>query len=160
MTPAPARVPQAPSTQGVSRRSLLSGALTLGLLAALPGQNGAGIPAERVVLPRAEAEMTQALNEQTFDEAIAASDGLVMVDFWAAWCGPCRIVAPILEEIADSTGVPLMKVNIDENSALAARYGIRSIPTILFVKAGEVVDRVIGAMPKAAFQKVIDTHAD
>ena len=104
--------------------------------------------------------MTETLTEQTYDEALAAAEGLVMVDFWAAWCGPCRAVAPVLEQVAEESDVTLMKVNIDESPGLAARYGIRSIPTILFVKDGEEVDRVVGAAPKAAFQKVIETHAD
>ena len=103
--------------------------------------------------------MTQSLTEQNYDEALVAAEGLVMVDFWAAWCGPCRAVAPVLEQVADEGDVTLMKVNIDENPGLAARYGIRSIPTILFVKDGEVVDRVVGAASKAAFQKIIDAHA-
>ena len=102
--------------------------------------------------------MTQSLSEQTYDEALLAAEGLVMVDFWAAWCGPCRAVAPVLEDVANEHGVPLMKVNIDENPGLAARFGIQSIPTILFVKHGEVVDRVIGAAPRAAFQRVIAHH--
>jgi len=104
--------------------------------------------------------MTQSLTEQTYDEALVAAEGLVMVDFWAEWCGPCRAVAPVLEQVAEESGVSLMKVNIDENPGLAARYGIRSIPTILFVKDGEIVDRVGGAAPKAGFQKIIDAHAD
>jgi thioredoxin 1 len=103
--------------------------------------------------------MTQNLTEHTYDEALAAAEGLVIVDFWAAWCGPCRAVAPALEELSAERDVPLMKVNVDESPALAARYGIRSIPTILFVKDGEVVDKVVGAVPKAAFAKVLDAHA-
>ena len=102
--------------------------------------------------------MTQSLNEQTYDEALVAADGLVLVDFWAEWCGPCHAVAPVLEQLAEEGDVTVMKVNIDENPGLAARYGIRSIPTILFVKDGEEVDRVVGAVPKAAFQKVIERH--
>ena len=97
------------------------------------------------------------LTEQNYDEALAAAEGLVMVDFWAEWCGPCRMIAPVLEEIVeDSDGdVTLMKVNVDENSALAARYEIRSIPTILFVKDGEVVDRVVGAVSRAALEQIV-----
>ena len=67
--------------------------------------------------------------------------GLVMVDFWAEWCGSCRAIAPVLEELASEAGVTLMKVNVDENHELSARYGIQSIPTILFFKEGAVVDR-------------------
>src|SRR6266540_2815575 len=76
------------------------------------------------------------LTEQKLDEALSANQGLVMVNFWAEWCGPCRAIAPLLEELAEASEgrVTLMKVNIDENPGLATRYNIRSIPTILFVK--------------------------
>jgi thioredoxin 1 len=85
----------------------------------------------------------------------------MMVDFWAEWCGPCRAIAPVLEDLArESAGtVTLAKVNVDENPALAARYGIRSIPTILFVKGGKVLDQVIGAVPKAQLKKKLDANA-
>jgi thioredoxin 1 len=101
------------------------------------------------------------LTEQSFDEALAATQGLVMIDFWAAWCGPCRAIAPILEQIAEASegGVTLLKVNVDENPGLAARYGIRSIPTILFVKQGTVVDRIVGAVPKAVVQDLVNARA-
>ena len=94
------------------------------------------------------------LTEKTFDEAMAAAEGVWMVDFWASWCGPCRAIAPVLEELAQASkgGVTLAKVNVDEQPGLAARYGIRSIPTILFVKDGKVADQVIGAVPKAQVQ--------
>ena len=97
------------------------------------------------------------LTEQNFDEALVAAQGPVMVDFWAEGCGPCRAIAPVLDEIAEASEgqVTLMKVNAGENPGLAARYGIRSIPTILFVKQGTVVDRVVGAVPKAALQGVV-----
>jgi thioredoxin 1 len=99
------------------------------------------------------------LTEQNFDEALVANQGVLMVDFWAEWCGPCRAIAPVLDELVKGSGgrVTLGKVNVDENPGLAARYGIRSIPTILFVKDGKVVDQVIGAVPKAHFQKKLDT---
>jgi len=101
------------------------------------------------------------LTERNFDEALVATQGLVMVDFWAEWCGPCRAIAPVLEEIAEASEgqVTLIKVNVDENHGLAARYGIRSIPTILFVKQGTVVDRVVGAVPKAVLQDIVNARA-
>ena len=85
----------------------------------------------------------------------------MIVDFWAEWCGPCRAVAPVLEDLArESAGtVTLAKVNVDENPGLAARYGIRSIPTILFVKQGKVADQVIGAVPKTQLKKKLDALA-
>jgi thioredoxin 1 len=107
------------------------------------------------------AETTLHLTEETFDAELGKHPGLLMVDFWAEWCAPCRAIAPTLDELArESAGrVSLAKVNIDEHPALAARYGIRSIPTILFIKSGEVVDQVIGAVPKAQIKKKLDANA-
>ena len=101
------------------------------------------------------------LTEQNFDEALAANHSVMMVDFWAEWCGPCRAIAPVLEDLARESGgaITLAKVNVDENPALAARYGIRSIPTILLVKQGKVADQVIGAVPKAQLKKKLDALA-
>ena len=101
------------------------------------------------------------LTEQNFDEALIANRGLVMVDFWAEWCGPCQAIAPLLEELAEASEgrVTLMKVNVDAEPRLAARYNIRSIPTILFVKEGQVVDRVVGAAPKAVLQAIVTARA-
>ena len=104
---------------------------------------------------------TNHLTEQNFDEVLVAIPGLVMVDFWAEWCGPCRAIAPVLEELAEASEgrVRLMKVNVDENHGLAARYAIRSIPTIVFFKEGAVVDRVVGAAPKAVLQSIVNARA-
>jgi thioredoxin len=101
------------------------------------------------------------LTEQNFDEALAANQSVMMVDFWAEWCGPCRAIAPVLEDLARESGgaITLAKVNVDENPSLAARYGIRSIPTILLVKQGKVADQVIGAVPKAQLKKKLDALA-
>ena len=101
------------------------------------------------------------LTEQNFDEALTANQNVMMVDFWAEWCGPCRAIAPVLEDLARESGgaITLAKVNVDENPGLAARYGIRSIPTILLVKQGKVADQVIGAVPKAQLKKKLDALA-
>jgi thioredoxin 1 len=101
------------------------------------------------------ADSTVHLTEQNFDETLAQQTGVLMVDFWAEWCGPCKAIAPVLEELArDGAGrLTLAKVNVDENHGLAARYGVRSIPTVLFVKDGKVVDQVVGAVPRAKLKE-------
>ena len=101
------------------------------------------------------------LTEQNFDEALSRQHGVMMVDFWAEWCGPCRAISPVLEALAQESGskVTLAKVNVDENPGLAARYGIRSIPTILFMKQGNVADQVIGAVPRAKLKDKLDALA-
>ena len=108
-----------------------------------------------------EKEWLQHLDERNYDEALVAAEGVMMVDFWAEWCGPCRAIGPVLEDLAKSSGgtVSLAKVNVDENPGLAARYGIRSIPTILFVKDGKVRDQVVGAVPKAQIQAKLTSLA-
>jgi thioredoxin 1 len=90
------------------------------------------------------------INESNFEEVVLNSDKPVLVDFWAAWCGPCRMVGPVVEEIAgeyDGKAV-VGKVDVDANQELSVKYGIRSIPALLVFKGGEVVDQVIGAVPK------------
>lgn len=84
-----------------------------------------------------------------------------MVDFWAEWCAPCKMLAPVLDELVrESDGkITLAKVNVDENPGLAARYGIRSIPTVLFIMGGKLRDQVIGAVPKAQLKKKLDRLA-
>ncbi len=98
------------------------------------------------------------LTDSSFDQELSRRSELLIVDFWAEWCAPCRMVAPVLEELArESAGkVALAKVNVDENPALAARYGIRSIPTMLLIRGGKVLDQVIGAVPKAQLKKKLD----
>lgn len=104
------------------------------------------------------AETSLTLSEATFDQELAQHPELLMVDFWAEWCAPCKMLAPVLDELVREAGgkVTLAKLNVDENPGLAARYGIRSIPTVLFIKGGKVLDQVIGAVPKAQLKKKLD----
>ena len=100
------------------------------------------------------------ITDQDFDERVIKGKGLVLVDFWAEWCGPCRMVGPILEELAvEHEGqITVTKLNVDENRQAAARFGIQSIPTILFFKDGSQVEQVIGALPKSAIKGKIQQH--
>jgi len=100
------------------------------------------------------------LTNDTFKSAIASSTTPVLVDFWAPWCGPCKAIAPILEEIsAELDGkLTIAKVNIDDNSEIGAEYGIRAIPTMLLFKGGQVVEQLVGMMPKAALKAKLAAH--
>ena len=91
------------------------------------------------------------LTAETFDEVVGAADGPVLVDFWAEWCGPCKMIAPILEEIASEHGetLTIAKVNVDEAGELAQRYQVMSIPTLIVFNKGEVAKRMVGASGKA-----------
>jgi len=97
--------------------------------------------------------MTLEVNDSNFDELVLKSDKPVVVDFWAEWCGPCRMVGPIIEEISNEyTGRALvLKCDVDSSPSVAARYGIRNIPTILFFKDGKIADKQVGAVPKSNF---------
>ena len=100
------------------------------------------------------------VTDDDFEERVIKWKGLILVDFWAEWCGPCRMVAPILEDLAvEYEGqMTVTKLNVDENRQTAARFAIRSIPTILFFKDGSQVEQVIGALPKSAIKTKIQQH--
>lgn len=102
--------------------------------------------------------MEVVLTVENFETEVLKSDIPVLVDFWATWCGPCRMIAPIIEEIAnDYEGkIKVGKINVDEQGELAVKYGISSIPTLLLFKGGEVVKKTLGYMPKDAVEKFIN----
>ena len=95
-----------------------------------------------------------------FDQEIEKAEGLAMVDFWAVWCGPCRMVAPVVEQLADEYKgkVKVAKLDVDANQRTAVRFNVRSIPSILFFKDGRHVDTVVGAVPKAHLDRKIQEH--
>jgi thioredoxin 1 len=103
----------------------------------------------------------KAVGTENFDEEVLKSSLPVMVDFWAPWCGPCKMLGPTVETLAEENNAKLevVKVNVDENQNLAVKYGIRGIPTLLFFKNGDEVNRVVGAQGKAQLQKIIDEVA-
>ncbi|GGG28098.1 thioredoxin [Lysinibacillus alkalisoli] len=97
--------------------------------------------------------------DATFQNEI--KDGLVLVDFWAAWCGPCKMIAPVLDELATELEgkAKIVKVNVDENQSTAAEFQVMSIPTLLLFKDGELVDKTMGFQPKEALQSFVEKHA-
>lgn len=100
------------------------------------------------------------VTDGNFTDEIESAEGLAMVDFWAEWCGPCRMVGPIVEELASEYAgrVKVGKVDVDENQKTAQRFNVRSIPSILFFRDGEHVDTVVGAVPKQQLEKKIQEH--
>ena len=104
--------------------------------------------------------MATEFTDANFKEKVISSDKLTVIDFWAEWCGPCRAIGPVIEELSKEYAdkVNIGKVNVDLNPQLSMDYGITSIPAILFVKDGKVVDKLVGAQPKGNFVKKIEAH--
>ena len=103
--------------------------------------------------------MALELTQANFDENVTQADGLVLVDFWAPWCGPCKMMAPIVDEVAEEmSDVTIAKVNVDEASDVAMQYNVLSIPTFVIFKGGQVVDQFAGAMGKDALKERIEKH--
>lgn len=103
-------------------------------------------------------EMALVITDATFEEVVLKSDKPVVVDFWAVWCGPCKMLAPVMEELgADFEGKAIVgKVDVDANQEFAAKFGIRNIPTVLIFKDGEVVGRQVGVAPKKTYEEAIN----
>jgi len=104
--------------------------------------------------------MAREFTDSNFQSDVLASDKLTVVDFWAEWCGPCRMIGPLVEELSseyDGKAV-VGKLNVDENPGVASKYGIRSIPTLLVFKGGQVVDKIVGAVPKSMLAQKIDAQ--
>ena len=103
--------------------------------------------------------MALEITDATFDNIVLQSEKPVLVDFWAAWCGPCRMVGPIIDELSnDYDGKAIVgKVDVDSNQEFAAKYGVRNIPTVLLFKNGELVDRKVGVSPKQVYAEPIDS---
>lgn len=99
--------------------------------------------------------------DATFDQLLGEHQGLLMVDFWAEWCVPCKRLAPVLNEVLEETKgkAALAKVNVDEHPELAARYNVRSVPTVLFLKDGRILDQIVGFVPKGMLREKIDAFA-
>jgi len=102
----------------------------------------------------------QEVTDSTFEQAVLKSDQPVVVDFWATWCGPCKALGPVVDEVAQSYSgkVKVFKMDVDRNSATPMRYGVRGIPTLLIFKDGKVQEQIVGYVPKDTIQKALDKH--
>ena len=101
-----------------------------------------------------------AVTDADFEAQVEKTDGLTIVDFWATWCGPCRMIAPILDQIStEYNTVKIAKLDVDANIRTATRFNVRSIPTLLFFKGGKVVDQIVGAVPKTQIETKVKQHS-
>jgi len=107
-----------------------------------------------------QSKHTQELQDADFDNQVLKNKDLVLVDFWAQWCGPCKMLAPVIDQLADTYQgkLKVFKMDVDANEETPAKYQVRGIPTVILVKNGEVVERLVGAQPKAAFEQAITKH--
>lgn len=101
-----------------------------------------------------------AVTDSDFDQQVEKADGLTVVDFWATWCGPCRMIAPILDQLSEEYAgqVKIAKLDVDANIKTATRFNVRSIPMLLFFKGGHVVDQIVGAVPRQAIEAKLKQH--
>ena len=97
------------------------------------------------------------LNKENFEKEVLNEEKLVLIDFWATWCGPCQMIAPVVEDIAKQGNVKVGKVNVDDNQELAIEYGVMSIPTLLFMKNGEPIKTVVGFHSKSELEEIINS---
>jgi thioredoxin 1 len=105
-------------------------------------------------------EVVQEVSDANFEQSVLKSEQPVMVDFWATWCGPCKALSPVVDEVARSYNgkIKVYKMDVDRNNATPMRYGVRGIPTLLIFKGGKVAEQIVGYVPKEAIQKALDKH--
>ena len=105
-------------------------------------------------------EVVQEVSDANFEQSVLKSEQTVMVDFWATWCGPCKALSPVVDEVARSYNgkVKVYKMDVDRNNATPMRYGVRGIPTLLIFKGGKVAEQIVGYVPKEAIQKALDKY--
>ncbi|MDX1765389.1 MAG: thioredoxin [Candidatus Saccharimonadales bacterium] len=105
--------------------------------------------------------MAKDVTAADFDKQVLDDEGVVLVDFWAAWCPPCRILGPIIEKVSENTKdiAKVLKLDVDSNQDIAMRYGIRGIPTVMIFKGGKVVETLVGVRPQEEYERLLDKHA-